>query len=645
MVSVISQTPFCEVDSMKNSIREQEKEDIRRESGDQRSTSAFERNASSQVPFGETRVPLGETQVPLASSSEFESELPKNPSSVFEEDQPPPISKDNIVFQLLYRFFFEEKYVFLGIIVIIFIVNILQTNFISSITSTIIDSMEHKQYSNVYLQYKFFIGVSIIYFMLYTINERFQIHLLTKLTPWLRIEFFKYIMRSNNEELTQQNVMKYNSPINRVSYAATSIITSLISWVISDAAFVIIISGYFLYKNVELGATFLLSNMIVALYVAYNWPSLMYYKNIYEDHLNRNEMDVIDIFNNFDKIIYRGQSEKEIATHNERAEKCIKTSADFQYETSKRQTTVTMFIYIILFSALWYLIRLKTTNRLDTQTFIAFFTILLLYREKLTNILQTIPQFMEFHGRINYVLKSFEDVKGKYSDQKMKTYRPVSLSFDEIRFEKMSYKYQTSETYLFQNLDLTLRTDKPGKVVGLTGMSGKGKSTIMKLLLKLHDYSEGNIYIDGVNIREIAPEYIRENITYVNQSAKLFNMSVIENMMYGCKDSVLCKEYLDIIMKYPAIQHLYRDIDIQSKKAGTLGESLSGGQRQVVNIISGLINPSKILILDEPTNALDLKLKQELLGIIESFRKYKKCIIIITHDRDVYPLFDERIKL
>jgi ABC-type lipoprotein export system ATPase subunit len=98
-------------------------------------------------------------------------------------------------------------------------------------------------------------------------------------------------------------------------------------------------------------------------------------------------------------------------------------------------------------------------------------------------------------------------------------------------------------------------------------------------------------------------------------------------------------------MKYPTIQKLYKNIDLEHKSAGGMGEHLSGGQRQVVNILSGLINPSKILILDEPTNALDLTIKKELLGIIYSFRKYKHCIIIITHDRDVYPLFDERINL
>jgi ABC-type lipoprotein export system ATPase subunit len=70
---------------------------------------------------------------------------------------------------------------------------------------------------------------------------------------------------------------------------------------------------------------------------------------------------------------------------------------------------------------------------------------------------------------------------------------------------------------------------------------------------------------------------------------------------------------------------------------------MSGGERQVANIIGGLIQNSNILILDEPTNAVDGDLKRELLTLIEEYKKEKECIIIISHDKDVYPLFDETI--
>ena len=65
----------------------------------------------------------------------------------------------------------------------------------------------------------------------------------------------------------------------------------------------------------------------------------------------------------------------------------------------------------------------------------------------------------------------------------------------------------------------------------------------------------------------------------------------------------------------------------------------------MVNIISGLINPAKILILDEPTNALDADLKKEIIALINHYRKYKKCIIVITHDRDTYSIFDKIINI
>jgi ABC-type lipoprotein export system ATPase subunit len=128
----------------------------------------------------------------------------------------------------------------------------------------------------------------------------------------------------------------------------------------------------------------------------------------------------------------------------------------------------------------------------------------------------------------------------------------------------------------------------------------------------------------------------------------LFDRTVIENLLFGCSDGVateVCKSRLTEIMAYPKIQQLYQSVDVNEGSSGHLGEKLSGGQRQVANLISGLIHPSPVLILDEPTNALDKELKREVIDIIQTFKKFKQCIIIITHDQDVYPLFDENIQL
>jgi ABC-type dipeptide/oligopeptide/nickel transport system ATPase component len=97
-------------------------------------------------------------------------------------------------------------------------------------------------------------------------------------------------------------------------------------------------------------------------------------------------------------------------------------------------------------------------------------------------------------------------------------------------------------------------------------------------------------------------------------------------------------------MKFKKINELYKNIDL-NKNAGLSGDNISGGQRQVINTINGLITSSKIVILDEPTNALDNELKKEIIELIKYFKKYKKCIIIISHDKDIYDIFDENIEM
>ena len=220
-------------------------------------------------------------------------------------------------------------------------------------------------------------------------------------------------------------------------------------------------------------------------------------------------------------------------------------------------------------------------------------------------------------------------------------YEDIVLEFKEIYFNDVSFKFQGTNDFIFENMNLKLDTNN--KIIGIVGYSGKGKSTFTKMILKFYKCDNGKIMIDNKDIQDISTDYLRKNITYINQNSKLFDKKIIENILYGCSDMTVCKSHLNEIQKYKKIQEMFKKIDIHNKTAGLAGEHLSGGQRQIINIISGLINPSKILILDEPTNALDGELKREILQLIYDFKKYKKCIIIITHDKDVYSLFDETI--
>lgn len=559
----------------------------------------------------------------------------------------------NIIYYLL-NIFFKEEQLNTGFMVLTSIlINILQTNSISYITANIIGSLQKNNKQDVLEYFKYFVIISIIYIILYFLYKYFQNKLMTKLRQWMRHQLIKMLLIINNDNFSEINFTKLNSPINRISSVCFMVFTDIISYILPNITFLLIVSSYFLYKNLLFGTGFIIGNLILLIYLWLNWENMLEYNVEYENYVNDTEAYLQEILNNIDKIIYRGQTKTEIDNFTEKTENSINYALQFYENTNYHGTIMNIIVFIILFSSVAYLIMLYFNKQIDMTLFITIFTILLLYRDKMIAIIQQIPDFIEFIGRSESVLTHFKHMETElYSLDKTPPLH-IDLDFKQFRFENVSFRYGkidsknrnelTNKTALFENLNITINTSN--KIIGITGLSGNGKSTFAKMMLKLYKCDTGTIYIDNIDIREVDADYIRQNVTYVNQNSKLFDKKVVDNMLYGCSDIDKCNKHLEEIMKYDKIKELYKKMDIYDKQSGSMGENLSGGQRQVVNIIGGLINPSKILILDEPTNALDLGLKREILEIIGEFKKYKQCIIIITHDRDVYPLFDETIQI
>jgi ABC-type bacteriocin/lantibiotic exporter with double-glycine peptidase domain len=549
----------------------------------------------------------------------------------------------NIVYYLLNKFYEEENMNIYLMIFTSFIINIFQTNGISFITATIIESLQKDNIKRTKLFFIYFIAISIAYLFLYNIYKHFQNKILTKLRQWMRHQLISILLIVNNENFSEINFTQMNSPINRVSSVSFMVFNDIITYILPNITFLLIISIYFLYNNVILGIMFIFGNVLISIYLFLNWKNMLEHNEEYEKYVNANESYLLEILNNIDKIIYRGQVSNEINIFDKKTNKSIDIAYKFYSNTNYHGIIMNIIVFIVLFSLIGYLIYLKFSNKISITIFITFFTILLLYRDKMITIIQQVPDFIEFLGRSDSVLKHFNEMTNDFYSIIDRKYKSIELPFDKVEFNNVSFKYKTSDKYLFENLNIKLHTNN--KIIGITGLSGNGKSTFTKLILKLYRCNSGIISIDGEDIENLDANYIRKHIIYVNQSSKLFDRKVIENILYACNNPEKCRENLQEVLKYEKIKELYRNIDIYNKKSGSLGENLSGGQRQIINIIGGLINTSKILILDEPTNALDPELKRELLGLIKDFKKQKKCIIIITHDRDVYPLFDETIQI
>ena len=442
------------------------------------------------------------------------------------------------------------------------------------------------------------------------------------------------------------NFVEFITPITRISNSLYLLFNDIISHIIPSFAFLLIIGGYLFMKDLKMGIIFTVTNICIFGYFWYNYKNMIDYKKGHEEISVSNEKYILDSLNNIDKIIYRGQVHNEISIYKEKTDKCIDyTIKMFNYMTN-HTFVANMFAYSSIIYLTWRNIELYFEKKIDVPTFITIFTILIMYRDDITGTIQNIPSEIETFGRTYYIVDEFKKMLGQEDVDDIVSknqYSDVSLVFDVIKFEDVSFKYGSSEKYIFKGY--TKEVYLENKIIGIVGSSGNRKSSFVKLIMRLYPSTEGVISIDGKDINRIDPGYIRNNVTYVNQSSRLFDRKIMENILYGCQDLDKCNTHLRDILSHKKIRDLYKNVDIEKANAGPLGENLSGGQRQIINIISGLVNPTKVLILDEPTNALDIGLKNELLSILRNFQKYKKCIFIITHDSDVYNLFDETIEI
>jgi len=407
--------------------------------------------------------------------------------------------------------------------------------------------------------------------------------------------------------------------------------------------FCFVLYAYFIYKDPLFGACFVISNMFIFFYVYQTWGSMTEKNEEYETSNMSTENSLLELLNNMDKIIHRGQTAQEMNEISKSVNTTIANAHNFFSYVNNQTIIINSLTYLIIFASIWYMINQFYSKKIDSVFFITFMSIIILYRDRMNIMLLQLSNFIESNGRTSVLFKFFKDMEDGYDDIKDRVYNAPDVDFNKITFDRVSFRYLDSETLIFNDMSVSIETSG-NKIIGMAGTSGRGKSTFVKLMLKIYKINSGNIYIDNVNIKDIDPDYIRRNIVYINQSGKLFDKIIVDNMLYGC-DDVTCKERLNEIMGYDKIGSLYKNLDLYTSQSGSLGENLSGGQRQVVNVINGLIHPSSILILDEPTNALDSELKKDIINLIRDFKKYKKCIFIITHDSDMDPLFDELLKL
>lgn len=207
------------------------------------------------------------------------------------------------------------------------------------------------------------------------------------------------------------------------------------------------------------------------------------------------------------------------------------------------------------------------------------------------------------------------------------TFQPSGPVQGDIRFENVTFTYSDGNTQVLRGLSFHVR---PGESLALLGSTGAGKTSLVNLLPRFHEYTSGRILLDGVELREYSREYLRRQIGVVQQEPFLFSRSIRDNMLYGVGRSVP-EDELERAARVAAIHDVILSFpDGYNTLVGEKGVTLSGGQKQRLTLARTLLMNPRILILDDSTSSVDTETEAEIREALRTLM-HGRTTLIIAH--------------
>ena len=302
---------------------------------------------------------------------------------------------------------------------------------------------------------------------------------------------------------------------------------------------------------------------------------------------------------------------------------------------------------ILIVIVLWFGgILVLDYGRIDGPTII--FYLVMLYSiinplKEFSRASYNIPKGLASMERIDKILKAEIEIKDKENPEHIASFE------HQIEFRHVSFAYTDNKTdeliYVLKDINLII---PKGKTVALVGQSGSGKSTMVDLIPRYYDVQEGEVLIDGINVKDLAVHDLRQLIGNVNQEAILFNASFKDNIRFGKTDATD-----EEIANAAKIANAYEFITKSEKgfdtNIGDRGGRLSGGQRQRISIARAILKNPPILILDEATSALDTESERLVQDALEKLMKTRTTVAVahrlstIKHADEICVLHEGKI--
>lgn len=459
--------------------------------------------------------------------------------------------------------------------------------------------------------------------LLIYLNQKIDIKiLLTAFTKVILLPYNYYKNRTSSEVLSRINDLS-----NIKTFISKLIVTILLDLLLLVAA-IIVISNI----NKQILNIYLLVDLLYLLIIIIFNKKIKYQTVKVQEEVAQTNKNIIEAINNFETIKGLNIEDKIIYKFTKDYTSLLNT----KYHIDKQNNIIVLLKdYIMDISILltnFYILKEIMNNSMTVGDYItiSFMTNYLIYPVR--NIIDIIYDY-------HYVKSSITRANNllEVSSEKINEKEILDIN-GNIKITNLKYTYN-NKNIILKNINLFIK-DKDR--VLLLGSSGSGKSTILKLLYKYLEADRKSIYINNYDINDYSLSDIRKNITYISQNEQLFNDTIRNNILLNREISEI--DYLNIC-KILHIDDIVKDnvlgYDYLIEENGI---NISGGQRQRIILARGLLKSSKIIMIDEGLNQIDIKLEREILQDIFTYF-HNKTFIMVSHRRDNNDLYNRIIKI
>lgn len=543
----------------------------------------------------------------------------------------------NIIINYILEFINDNKFWIFITVLTTLICNPIEMIVLSDLFTNFTTAITGLEYNNSITILWKIAALSIFIDSVYMVGNYFDKIYYPMMEKFIRFKIIDVIFKNIEVKYEKEDISNHIIKTLKIPNTVTSFTGRFIYWVVTFVLTTIVILGYVLYLNPTIG---IITILFFTIFFVIYYYILLDTKNTSEERESQEK----DLMSNIDDVL--SNSISIICTKKIKDEKEYLTNKHTIYDnahenqlwnTSKGGYILSIANTVLLVSYVYFILRMYKKREIDSSTTIKIIIIILFFVRYIKTASQRSILVIAEYGKLAENESNINLLLVKSDENGIQANIPIT---GNIEFKNVSFKYDAADAGSTKTLDNVSFKIKSLDRVAIIGTNGSGKSTIIKLLSGFFKPTEGEILFDGVNIRDIDREYMRSKLSIVSQKVVLFNRSVIDNICYATdtpKEEVV--QILDQLKIMNVFKKLPQGLDTM---AGSRGENLSGGQRQIIYLLRSYLSNKPITIMDEPTAAVDAFHKKYVIQMINEMSK-KTTLIVVTHDSEFASAFPVKI--